>query len=254
MIKVSTFIIFLIVFSILSFGCITIVSCEVKFTPETNFTIPEFNGQVNFAVGGIYESAKLENGTWNFVGLALDSYMYDLGDTYSGGIVRGSEYLRFCPNDGNFSVSVKNSNITITNLDLITRFRPFSGWINYSVNGVGNQSLNLHYILSDGSCIGPDLWTMYIDGTSRSQNEGWSISWSPEQIIKISGATKNVSIYFDSTPAPKDDLRSDPISGFFSFLLNDIGKGLVPLMIVVTLVIFSLFLIFYQRKIRKVRK
>ena len=132
-----------------------------------------------------------------------------------GGIVKGSEYLRFCPNDGNFSVSVKNCNITITNLDLITRFRPFSGWINYSVNGVGNQSLNLHYILSDGSCIGPDLWTMYIDGTSRSQNEGWSISWSPEQIIKISGATKNVSIYFDSTPAPKDDLRSDPISGFF---------------------------------------
>ncbi|MFC1487317.1 nitrous oxide reductase family maturation protein NosD [Thermoproteota archaeon] len=217
---------------------------EIRFTPETIFSIPESNGQVNFSVGGIYESAKLKNGTWNFVGLALDTYMRDLGNTYSGGIVRGSEYLRFCPNDGNISVSVKNCNITITNLDLITRFAPFSGWINYSVNGVGNQSLNLHYILSDGSCIGPDLWTIYIDGVSRPQNEGWTISWSPEQIIKISGATKNVSIYYDSTPLPKNGPSNpDPFSKLFSVIIGFITSRIGLLLLAITTVVVGLIVI-----------
>ncbi|MFC1487173.1 nitrous oxide reductase family maturation protein NosD [Thermoproteota archaeon] len=217
---------------------------EVKFTPETNFIIPEFNGQVNFSVGGSYESAKLENGTWNFVGLALDSYMYDLGNRFSGGIVRGSEYLHYCTNDGNFSVSIKNCNITITNYDLIKWFAPYSGWLNYTVIGEGTQSFTLHYLRSDWDWYGPDLWTIYIDGVSKPQNESWVIS-GPERIITISGATNNVSIYYDSTPAIKDgpsepDIFSNLPSVIIGFITSGIGQ---LLLVITTAIVGSIFIL-----------
>ncbi len=44
-------------------------------------------------------------------------------------------------------------------------------------------------------------------------------------------------------PTNKGPLNSDPISGFFYFILNDIAKGAVPLMLIITLTFVSLVLL-----------
>ena len=241
---------------LLSLFCIVVlvfpVFCETTFTPETKFSVPKYNGEIGFTVGGLYESAVLENDTWHFVGLALETYEYDLEDTFSGGIVKGKEYLKYCVSDGNFSVSAVNCNLTISNYDLITWFAPFSGWLNYTVEGAGTQKFTLHYLDPEGSWYGPDLWTVYIDGVSKPQNDGWQLSSSPEKTITVSEASKNVSIFYDITSPPKEDiLGNDPFSSALSFIA-EFAVVFVSLFLIVALCVV-VFVVMRKRK-RKRKK
>ncbi|PVX27157.1 MAG: hypothetical protein CW716_03760 [Candidatus Bathyarchaeum sp.] len=189
---------------VFSFSCITPVLSKVDFSSETIFSIPEYGNQLSFQIGGSYESVILENKTWNFVGLALDNYVLNLTEKRGwGGVLYGRDVLDYSPNDGNFSVLLENCNITITHYDIVTQFAPYSGWLNYSVSGTGSQTFNLHYFQPIGGWTGPNLWTVYVDGVSKPQNENWGISGT-ERIITISGATNNVSIFYDSTSIERD--------------------------------------------------
>jgi hypothetical protein len=234
-------------FSIVALVCPAF--CETTFTPETKFSVPDYDGEISFTVGGLYESAVLENDTWHFVGLALETYEYDLGDTFSGGIVRGKEYLKYCVSDGNFSVSAVNCKLAISNYDLITWFAPFSGWLNYTVECSGTQKFTLHYLDPEGSWYGPDLWTVYIDSVSKPQNDGWQISSSPERTITVSGASKNVSIFYDTTSPPKEDIQGDdPLSSAIGFIV-EFALVVVPLVLIAVLLV--VFVILSKRKRRQ---
>ena len=212
--------------------------------------MPEYDGELSFTVGGLYESAVLENDTWHFVGLALDTYEYDLGDTFSGGIVKGKDYLKYCVSDGNFSVSAVNCKLTISSYDLITWFAPFYGWLNYTVEGTGTQKFTLHYLDPEGTWYGPDLWTVYLDGVSKPQNFGWQLSDSPERTITVSGASQNVSIFYDTTSPPKEDIQGDdPLSSLIRFI-TEFAVIFVPL-ILITVLCVAVFVMMSKRKQKK---
>jgi len=205
----------LILFSLLTFISIIPVHGAAMFTPEDQFVIPEYNSQFNFAVGGSYDSASLENNTWNFAGLALDSYILNL--TAGGGVsgvLYGRDVLNYSRNDGNFSVSAHNCNITIANYDLILHYGPSTGWLNYTVKGVGTQTFNLHYFSAG---IGPINWTVYIDGVAKPQNEGWAIT--TDEWLTVSGATSNASIHYERIYPPKDDIDEPDYLGLFVMTL-----------------------------------
>lgn len=239
----------LIIFSALTFVSIIPVHGAVTFTPEDQFAIPEDNSRFNFAIGGSYDNASLENGTWNFVGLALDNYVLDLGRSFSGGVLYGRDVLRYCSNDGNFSVSVQNCDITITNYDVITWFAPYSGWLNYTVKGVGNQTFNLHYFSPAAGRVGPDIWKVYIDGVAKPQNEGWTISRSStDRWITVSGATSNVSIHYDKESPPKDDIDESDSNE------NYTGLFAIALILVIIIVPISLSALNKKRKLLSLKR
>jgi hypothetical protein len=203
---------------VFSFIYITPVLSKVVFFSETIFSIPEYSSQLNFQIVGSYESAALENNTWNFVGLALDNYLLNLTEKRGwGGVLYGRDVLDYAINDGNFSVLLENCNITITNYDVVTQFAPYSGLLNYSVSGIGSQTFNLYYFQPIGGWIGPTRWTIYIDGVSKPQNDNWGFS-GPERIITISGSTNNVSIFYDSPPIERDG-PLEPDSSSFQFII-----------------------------------
>jgi hypothetical protein len=155
-----------------------------NFTPATQFTIPASNGTITFATSGSYETASLNNNTWNFVGFALNT---------TGG-------LTLLPGLGNneFSVSAINCNITIIGPTYLNGLPPVPGWLNYTIVGVGTQAFNMYYernmYFNEHGVIAE--WTVYIDGVNRAQNDGWTIT--SDGWLNITGATNSVSIHTDN--------------------------------------------------------
>ena len=144
---------------------------NINFTSSTQFPIPTYNSTVSFASGGSYANASLDNGTWNFNGLFVNSGTSALPNIMGVG----------------FSVSVQNCNVTITHLDALNVVPPFPGELDYTVAGVGSQSFNLHY-----SNYGLLNLTVYIDGVAEPQNNGWTVS--ADGTLTITGAVSDVSI------------------------------------------------------------
>ncbi len=73
-------------------------------------------------------------------------------------ITKVADVLPYSLNDGNFSISVQNCNVTITNYDIMMQYIPRVGWLNYTVNGAGTQTFNFYYF-STG--YGPWDYTVY---------------------------------------------------------------------------------------------
>jgi hypothetical protein len=93
---------------------------NTTFTPSDKFSIPELNGTINFAVNGSCSAETLENGTWTFKDLTLNS----------------SQSL------GNLKVSVESSNITISSYRVYNLFGR-SALLRYTAEGIGKQTINL---------------------------------------------------------------------------------------------------------------
>ena len=146
---------------------------NINFTSATQFPIPTYNSTVSFAPGGSYTNASLDNGTWNFDGLFVNSGTSALPNIMGVG----------------FSVSAQNCNVTITHLDALNVVPPFPGELDYSVAGGGSQTFDLHY---------PDYgllsWIVYIDGVAEPQNNGWTIS--ADGTLTITGAVSDVGIHW----------------------------------------------------------
>jgi hypothetical protein len=165
----------------------------ISFTPNTYFPIPESNSRINFGNKGTYQSAIFENNTWHFTGLLLNGSL-TLDFTAINGDTTAT-MLTYSTNGGALSVSSQNSNITITSYDLLIWYAPFSGWLNYTVSGEGNQTININ----SGSTQAPIEWTAYIDGTAKPQNDSWSLS--NDGTLTITRATSKVNInYKEPTP------------------------------------------------------
>jgi hypothetical protein len=79
--------------------------------------------------------------------------------------------------------------MTITHFDVLNVFPPYSGWLEYTVAGVGTQIVNLNY--TNNAWLS---YTVYVDGTAKAQNDGWSVTeagW-----LTVTGATSNVKIQY----------------------------------------------------------
>ena len=143
----------------------------VTFTPADQFSIPQLNGSISFAVNGSCSSATLENDTWIFKDLRL----------------RNSQPL------GNLTVSVENSNMTIYS------YRGTSvsagGTLRCNVQGQGKQTVNLG--LNTSQPTHASEWYVTIPGPSGStvflaENEGWILL--PDNTVVVTGVTGNLSI------------------------------------------------------------
>jgi hypothetical protein len=146
---------------------------ETIFTPVDQFSIPVYNGTINFATAGTYTFGSLENESWTFVNLDLNN---------------SQQFL-------NLSVSAQDSNITITGYQMFdltgsNSSSRRSAFLSYTVVGLGKQTFNLGRILQGGQ------WSVSFNGNFVGETEGWIIS--PDQTLTITGATANVTIgYFN---------------------------------------------------------
>lgn len=146
---------------------------EGIFTPENQFAIPAYNSSISFATIGSYSNASLIDNIWYFTDLLLAN---------STSIFPNFKGIRF-------SVSVQNCNLTITRVDTINVFPPTSGWLDYMVSGVGNQTFNLHYPHEEWLS-----YEVYVDGTVKTQNDGWNIT--KDGWLTVTDASSNVKIQY----------------------------------------------------------
>ena len=177
----------------------------ITFSPAEQFAIPNYNGSISFAAGGSYENATLyDNGTWNFAGLALDSYTLNLSARGAppGGIVTGRDVLPYLNDGGSFSVSAQNGNVTITGYEPLTHYYPYSGWLNYTVKGIGEQIFDLNFPSK------AFYWNITIDGEIKIQNESWT--QTNNNLIKVTGARNEVCIHYDSIQISRDGPQTFP--------------------------------------------
>ncbi len=171
----------------------------MPFSPTDQFTIPNYNGSISFDAGGSYENATLYNATWHFEGLALNSYTLNLSARGAppGGIVTGRDVLPYLNAGGAFRVSAKDCNVAVTGYEPLTRYYPYSGWLNYTVMGIGEQTFDLHFSSREF------YWNITIDGEMKIQNESWT--QLNNNLIKVTGATNKVCIHYDKTPISRFD-------------------------------------------------
>ena len=94
---------------------------RTSFSTSDRFVIPELNGSVQFAYNGSYSSAVLENNTWVFNDLMINS----------------TRLL------GNLKVSVKDSDITIFSFYSSGNISMSRQSVRYNAQGVGSQVFDL---------------------------------------------------------------------------------------------------------------
>jgi hypothetical protein len=213
------------------------------FTPENHFSIPENSGIVSFANSGSYESVDFENNSWTFVGLIFDNFVLNL--TTLGVDVRiGRDVLSYSANGGKYSIGAKNCNISITSLPVFTWYTK-AGWLNYTVSGNGDQIFNIYYMKYDRN------WTVYIDGEPRPQKDGWDLQQtSTDELIMITNATNDVSIYYRYEPPPKNGPIDDD-SALFSVIIGFFTSTSGIVLLVFTLLfvgVITLLVIIAKRK------
>lgn len=166
------------------------------FLPNEEFAISSLNGSISFASGGSYETATLENGTWHFEGLALNSYTFNLSARGAppGGIVTGRDVIPYLNDNGAFSASTQNCNVTIRAFEPLSTYYPHSGWLNYTIIGIGEQTFDLHFPSKNF------FWNITIDGEFETQNG----TGSENKLIKIVGSKNEVAIHYDSMGTIRD--------------------------------------------------
>lgn len=183
----------------------------MNLAPSDQFTIPNINGTINFAIDGSYTNAILTNNSWEFANLHLD----------------GMRNLTF----GSFKVSAQNSNVTITSYISFNE-NDEQGQLNYSVAGKGTQTLN--FGLGAGRA-----WEVAIDGVNRQQCDGWSIS--NDETLTITAAVSYVSIYNSIVPyfTPVASDNEPKPANFESIML---------IVIFITIIITATILILRQKR------
>ena len=188
------------------------VSAPMAFTPATEFSIPTTNGAISFGQIGYYENATLVNDIWVFTHLELDQQQIDL--------------LSDSPTTANLNITAKDSNVNITSFERLLAPDPSDyqntgswlteGWLNYTVAGVGEQTIEIQFnfanwtLPSQDSINGTFSWPMsvkvYIDGkqaeygTSNWESTNGMIPYGAGLIVN--GANSNVSIKYAWAPVP----------------------------------------------------
>ena len=142
-----------------------------NFLPTDTFAIPENNSTIAFAYNGSYETATLVNSTWVFTNLQLTP----------SNLTSNDDPLSDSPNNGNLSITAQNCNITITSFDRLLIPDPSDinntgewltpGWLNYTVTGIGNQTVEIQFGTFNETSIGVGtqnwpvgVYAVFIDG------------------------------------------------------------------------------------------
>jgi len=203
-----------------------------NFSPTDTFAIPENNSTIAFAYNGSYETATLVNSTWVFTNLQLTP----------SNLTSNDDALSNSPNNGNLSITAQDSNVTITSFDRLLIPDPSyylnntgewltPGWLNYTVEGVGNQTVEIQFGAFNETAIGVGTQTwpvgvfaVFIDGRSAKYNDGWTgtAEYNEGMIVNgaeivVNGATSKVSIEYAWLPVPSPastisaEKPSDPI-------------------------------------------
>lgn len=139
------------------------------------FSLPMYNSTITFAQNGrcgnaYYENYSTVENFWAFSDLYLGNQSFKLS----------------YPTSRWLEVSAHTCNITILGYDQ-TGESIGTGWLNYTVLGSGNQTLNF-----GGS---PQNISVTIDGSLRAQNDGWMLNKNGDHII-ITGAKSKVEIAY----------------------------------------------------------
>jgi len=146
------------------------------FLPADKFSIPERHGSISFAVNGSYSSAVLENNTWIFNDLTLNSSAYS----------------------GTLKISAQGSNITIT------EFRPFTAFsrsqvVRYIAEGEGVQTVNFDI----NYATDPREWSVTLSRTVYlNEGENWHLL--PDDTVVVTGQSGNVSVAHYKLDIPDD--------------------------------------------------
>ncbi len=136
------------------------------FGPDTKFGIPAYNGVINFGVSGNYSSATFEDNNWVFTNLHLI----------------GSDPLE------NFTISAKNSNVTVYGHFVTTVYFP-NERLNYIAQGKGEQIINMDVGVNGGSSVD---WVILTNGTFVSND--WSVSH--DGTVTVTGLTGNITVIY----------------------------------------------------------
>jgi hypothetical protein len=161
------------------------------FTSGDRFQIPSRNGTFNFATDGSYDKSNLDEDSYNFINLTLNNYVINAGKFASN--VTGRDVLPYIVQahyPANLGISVENCSIIITGISPLT-------WhsmpeLNYTVQGTGSQVFKFPFPLAAFN------WTVYINGVSKANNDGWSLETNNQ--LKITNATSNVAIIGEELP------------------------------------------------------
>jgi hypothetical protein len=155
-----------------------------SFTPDTPFSIPDYNGTIYFASNGSYTQAKLENNTWVFSNLQLNN---------NNATFFGDQRPIISTPIQSMRISAKNSNITITSLFLLNEqqteelynnsyfLRQQWASVRYNVTGSGTQTFNFGLNPAFGqnplvSSVRVQLeWNSTNQVNANPQHDGWTI-------------------------------------------------------------------------------
>ncbi len=142
------------------------------FTTSDQFSIPQLNGTISFALNGSCTSAKLVNNSLVFTNLRLNN----------------SQPL------GNLTFSTANSNVTI----LLFRSNYFNGrsaLLRYYAQGDGTQTINLGLNLTQTQAL---EWSVSIPSVPGIRSgflaEGNNWKLLPDNSVIIYGLTGNISV------------------------------------------------------------
>ena len=195
-----------------------------NFVSADCFQILSSNGSLNFGASGSFDSASLDNDTWNFVNLTLSNYAINAG--VFAPYVTGRNVLPYivkCGYPASLGVSAVNSNVTITGINPLT-WESYTPELNYTVQGIGSQIFTLPFRLSSFN------WTVYIDGVSKSNNDGWFLIGDYQ--LKVTNATSNVAI--EGVAIPND--WSPKVYSPFSPLIFSLAVGVTIILITIVIV------------------
>ena len=202
------------------------------FTSADRFQIPSRNGTINFATDGSYDKSNFDGDSYNFINLTLNDYVIDAGEFASN--VTGRDVLPYIVQahyPANLGISVENCNITITGISPLT-------WhsmpkLNYTVQGTGSQVFKFPFPLAAFN------WTVYIDGVSKANNDGWALASNNQ--LKITNATSNVAIIGEELPV------IDRPTELYNSLIGQLALAIGGTALILTIII----LLIMQRRHRK---
>jgi len=146
---------------------------STAFTSADRFTIPSRNGIIGFVTNGTYANARLENDTWYFADLQLNS----------------SQPLEI------FEISAKNSNVTVfahLSFDYLRRLSVLA----YFVEGQGMQTVNIGIEPRENEGGLNAEWSVLFNDVFMGEGDGWSMA--RDGTITVTGAVGNVTIIYYS--------------------------------------------------------
>jgi hypothetical protein len=142
------------------------------FTSADQFSAPDFNSTIRFAVNGSCTSIAFSNGTWVFTGLRLG-------------------YSRSA---ANVSISAKNCNMTIFSVSA-SNFSARSVSVLYNVVGIGSQSIRFVDITKSTTSV---EWSVIVPGASGtgrvwlSEGRNWNLQ--SDNTVFVHNVTGNITV------------------------------------------------------------